>query len=243
MKITPAIEITGLNVNIANQTILRDISLSIAPGSISAVIGPNGSGKSTLIKSILGLVPYQGEIKVFGQAIDKAQHLVGYMPQQFDFDPTFPITVAEFLGLFGANVDQPRITAVLDEVGMLPLAGRRLGALSGGQQQRILIAQAIIGNPKILLLDEPTSGIDIEGIKDFYSLIKHLNTEHHVTIVQVSHEINMVYSFANQIICLNRDLICAGDPQTALNKAVLKKLYGDDIDFRGHLHKANNHHD
>ena len=145
--------------------------------------------------------------------------------------------------MFGGNVDRRRIKAALEEVDMLPLAKRRLGALSGGQQQRVLIAQAIIGNPKILLLDEPTSGIDVEGVKDFYTLIKHLNTEHHVTIVQVSHEINMVYSFASQIICLNRDLICAGDPQTALNREVLKKLYGDDIDFRGHLHATDHQHD
>lgn len=243
MKPPVAIEINHLNVALAGPAILRDISLRIETGAISAVIGPNGSGKSTLIKSILGLVPYSGEIKVMGRLVNYSRHLIGYVPQKFEFDASFPLTVEEFLGLFGGNVDRRRIKAALEEVDMLPLARRRLGALSGGQQQRVLIAQAIIGNPKILLLDEPTSGIDVEGVKDFYTLIKHLNTEHHVTIVQVSHEINMVYSFASQIICLNRDLICAGDPQTALNREVLKKLYGDDIDFRGHLHATHHHHD
>jgi zinc transport system ATP-binding protein len=243
VKTIAAIEINHLNVTIAGQTILRNIDLAVESGAIAAVIGPNGSGKSTLIKSILGLVSYRGDITVLGQPVSQSRHLIGYVPQHFEFDPMFPLTVAEFLGLFSPKPNRSGITAALEEVDMLPLAQRRLGALSGGQQQRVLIAEAIIGQPKILLLDEPTSGIDVEGVKDFYSLIKHLNTEHRVTIVQVSHEINMVYSFASQIICLNRDLICAGHPKTSLNKEVMKKLYGEEFDFRDHPHQLTDRHD
>jgi len=228
------IQIENLNVSLGGQSVLNNITFSVKPQEIAVVLGPNGSGKSTLMKSILGLVPYSGTIKVFGKPTSKSLHHIGYVPQYFDFDRNFPITAKEFLMLSVGAGGDARVEEVLSEVGMIIFKDHMLGKLSGGQLQRVLIARAILHNPEILLLDEPTSGIDIEGVKDFYELVEHLNKTHRAAVLLVSHELSVAYKFAHTIICLNKDLVCYGEPKKELTEEVLKRLYGEDMIIGGH---------
>jgi len=230
-----AISVKNLSVDYGNQTVLNRLSFDVEKGKLTAIIGPNGSGKTTLFKAILGLIPHQGQVRIFQKPVREVLRRIGYVPQSFDFDRTLPITVREFLS-FGALRHWHPSGELCKEVHVDVLMDRLIGELSGGQLQRVLIAQALLKKPDLLLLDEPSSGIDIEGAKAFYDLIKHVNHEHGLTVVLISHEINMVYSLADQIICLNRDLICNGPPRQALTKDVMEQLYGSEVSLRGHEH-------
>jgi zinc transport system ATP-binding protein len=237
----PILEVRDLSVRFGNFPALEHISFTIEKQEIIAVIGPNGSGKTTLLKAILGLIPYDGEIKILGEKIARVLPLLGYVPQHFAFEKTFPLTVDEFVKLTCRKPDKLPSGGALQAAGMSGLEDKLVGELSGGQLQRVLIAHAMLHQPKILFLDEATSGIDIEGLTDFYSTIQRLNREHGVTIMMVSHEINMVYEFTDRIICLNRDLISHGETKTALTSEVLKKLYGDSVDLKAHEHRDQRH--
>lgn len=242
----PILEVNDLSVRFGNFPALDHVSFSIEKQEIIAVIGPNGSGKTTLLKAILGLIPYDGEIKIFGKNTPQVLPLLGYVPQHFAFEKTFPLTVEEFVNLTCRKPEKLPFGGALHAVGMAELKDKLIGELSGGQLQRVLIAHAMLHQPKILFLDEATSGIDIEGLADFYSTIQRLNREHGVTVMMVSHEISMVYKFTDRIICLNRDLISHGETKTALTKEVLKKLYGDNADLKTHNHDqlhSDQHHD
>jgi ABC-type Mn2+/Zn2+ transport system ATPase subunit len=234
----PVIQVKNLTVTFNKDIILNNISFSIEAKEIVAIIGPNGSGKTTLIKAILDLIEHRGEVKILGQEPKKSLINIGYVPQKFEFDRTFPLTIEEFMYLTinSSKTNKEKINLALKEVEMQNHKTKLLGQLSGGQLQRVLIAQAIINQPQILFLDEPTSGIDQGGEKSFYEIIDHLNSEHGVTIVMISHEINMVYKFATQIICLNKDLICMGAPKEMITKEVMKKLYGNETELQIHHH-------
>lgn len=214
---------------------MNRLSFEVEKGSITAIIGPNGSGKTTLFKALLSLITYEGSIKIFQKPARDVLPRIGYVPQNFDFDRTLPITVNEFLS-FAYGRRSLKNNEICHEVQVDVLVDKLIGELSGGQLQRVLIAQALIKNPDLLLLDEPSAGIDIEGAQAFYDLVLHLNHEHGVTVLLISHEINMVYSFADQILCLNRDLVCNGPPREVLTKEIMEKLYGPDIGLRGHEH-------
>jgi ABC-type Mn2+/Zn2+ transport system ATPase subunit len=215
--------------------VLNRLSFDVEKGSIAAVIGPNGSGKTTLFKALLDLIPYEGHVRVFQKPIREVLHRIGYVPQYFDFDRTLPITVKEFLNFVSPRRDR-QSEEICKEVRVDALMGKLIGELSGGQLQRVLIAQALMKNPDLMLLDEPSAGIDIEGAKAFYDLIRHVNQEHGVTVLLISHEVSMVYNLADQILCLNRDLVCDGPPRQALTKEVMEKLYGPEVGLRGHQH-------
>jgi len=232
----PLLAVKNLSVSYDNLQVVRDVNFEIFSGDILAIIGPNGSGKTTLIKAILGLIPYQGTTKIFGQPISKVLDKIGYVPQRFNFDKTFPLTVNEFLKLSLRKKNPNRLLYGLKEVEMTEYGDQMIGKLSGGQLQRILIARALLNEPKIVFLDEPTAGVDIEGEKSFFEIIKHLNKKHGMTIILISHEINIVYKFATKIICLNRDLVCFGQPKDVFTKKILKKLYGQEMEFRHHHH-------
>lgn len=230
-----ALSVKNLTVKYGSQTILNRLSFEVEKGSITAIIGPNGSGKTTLFRALLSLIPHEGSVKIFQKPAKDVLSRIGYVPQNFDFDRTLPITVNEFLS-FAYGRRSFKNNQICHEVRVDVLANKLIGELSGGQLQRVLIAQALIKTPDLLLLDEPSAGIDIEGAQAFYDLVRHLNTEHGVTVLLISHEINMVYSFADQILCLNRDLVCNGPPREVLTKEVMEKLYGPDIGLRGHKH-------
>ncbi|MDQ7814698.1 MAG: metal ABC transporter ATP-binding protein [Patescibacteria group bacterium] len=228
------LSLKDVSVSFGEKTVLSNVSFEIKAGEIAAVIGPNGSGKSTLFKAILGLLPFSGSIKINGRGIADELHEIGYVPQYFDFDRTMPITVGELLSFTRRRTAHKESKEICREVRIDQLEDKLIGTLSGGQLQRVLIAQALLKKPKLLLLDEPAAGIDIEGAKAFYELIGHLNREHNLTVMIISHEINTVYEFADQVICLNRNMVCFGPPHTTLDAQTIEKLYGTKM--TAHLH-------
>lgn len=166
---------------------------------------------------------------------------VGYVPQRFSFDQTFPITITEFLRLavwyeHDAKKISQTITQSLALVGMGDYANRRLGELSGGQLQRVLIARAILHQPKVLVLDEPASGIDISGELNFYQLITRLQKELRMTIVMVSHDIDTVFQYATQVLCLNNKMLCFGKPDRVLDEKMFRALYSKEAVLYHHGH-------
>jgi len=234
-----ALDVENLCVRINGRHIIEGISFSVDEGSIVAIIGPNGAGKTTLIKAILGLIPYTGSVSIFGKPF-KGKHpdfRIGYVPQRLEFDRTFPLTVYEllsftvpplfFVPFIKKRQERVHINKLLEIVGVQDLADRNIGALSGGELQRVMIAKAIVNSPKILVLDEPASGVDIEGQERFYDLIKRLNREEGLTIILISHDLNIVYRFAENVLCLNKRLICSGKPQEALTDETIKSVYGE----------------
>lgn len=233
-----AIEIENLSVKLNNYYILKDITFSIDEGGITYIIGPNGAGKTTLIRAIIGLIPKTGSVRIFGipfEAKSQPLNLIGYVPQRLDFDRTIPMTVIELLNLslpsFGIAFscrkrDEERIEEALSLVGAIGLLRKRIGGLSDGELQRVLIARALLNNPKILFLDEPSSGIDIEGQERFYDLISRLKIEHGITSVLISHDLGIVYRHADSIICLNKTICCQGGPEI-LTAELIKSVYGE----------------
>ncbi len=213
----PIIEIKNLSFSYNRNKILEDINLKVYERDFFAVIGANGGGKSTLLKLILGLIPIQsGAIKIFGENLNRRNlHKVGYVPQNTNINTEFPIKVIEVVlmghigtkrPLFGYAKDEIRCAmGALAQVGMDKFADKRIGELSGGQRQRVMIARALCANPKILILDEPTASIDIEGQRRIYSLLKELNRS--ITVIVVSHDISVILEYANKIVHINKKLI------------------------------------
>lgn len=231
-----AISVKNLTVKYGKQTVLDRLSFDVEKGQIVALIGPNGSGKTTVFRALLNLVPYEGSIKIFQKPVGDVLHRIGYVPQHFDFDRTLPITVNELLSFANSPGTQKMADKICREVKIDALSQRLIGELSGGQLQRVLIAQALLKSPDLLLMDEPSSGIDIEGTRAFYDLVKHVNQEHGVTVLLISHEVKTIHTLADQILCLNRELICDGAPHEVLNDETMEKLYGSDADHKSHKH-------
>lgn len=221
------IVVKNLSVDYGRQTILSHVSFEINHGEIAAVIGPNGSGKTTLIRAILGLMQIShGDVYIDGEPVSHVRAQIGYVPQRFYFDPNFPITVREYLNLQKSNNYKNELTQKLKEVGLdASVLREQLGSLSGGQLQRVLIAQATIHHPKLLILDEPSTGIDIVGEQQFYELIKNQRDKHGTTVILVSHDIAVISKVVDQVICVNKKLICFGPPKQALTQEKLSELY------------------
>ncbi|GIW66442.1 MAG: zinc ABC transporter ATP-binding protein [Candidatus Parcubacteria bacterium] len=229
------LEVRNLKVFINNHLILNNINFEVAEGEIIGIIGPNGAGKTTLLKAILGLIEYEGEIKYKGKNINNFLNEISYIPQNFDFDRKIPLTVSEFFKITNKNFKSD--SEIIKEIGLNKFLDKKLGELSGGQLQRVLIANSLFKKPKLILMDEPTSGIDIEGEKKFYEILVNLNEKYNITIIFVSHEIDIVYHFAKKIICLNKDLLCYGDVKKYLTKETLRALYGDEFAYQIHQHE------
>ncbi len=223
-----AISVTNLNVTLNGHQILQDISFDIKKGEIVTIVGPNGSGKTTLLKTLLGFIPYRGEVSVLGEpprSLSRIASAIGYVPQHLEFDRTIPITVAELLSVHSIT-SQASSKASLAAVGAAKLLERPLGALSGGEFQRILLALALLNQPEILFLDEPVAGVDVEGSGEIYELIEDLQKKQGLTVVIISHDIDVVWHYANTVLCLNHRLVCQGAPKKALTKETLEELYG-----------------
>ena len=230
------LEVKNLIVELDNKVILNNINFEVEKGDVLAIIGPNGAGKTTLLKAILGLIPYKGEIKYKNDEVRKYLDEIFYVPQKFEFDKSIPITVEEFLSLTLKKIRKDIKEHVIKEIGIFNLLNKKLGNISGGELQRVLIAKSVLENPELILLDEPTTGIDIEGEKKFYELISHLNKNHKITIIFVSHEINIVYNFSNKVLCLNKDLLCFGQTEKMLTEKTIKALYGEEAIYKLHDH-------
>ncbi len=241
MESTPLLAIRGLSAGYEHETILQDINLEVFPNDFIGLIGPNGGGKSTLLKVILGLLPPQrGEVRVMGLEPREGRKFIGYVPQFVESDRAFPVSVWDTvrMGLLSgwrlferlSKAETDRIESTLEQVEMLELRQKRMGELSGGQRQRVFIARALVSNPKILLLDEPTASIDPNVTKDLYELFSQLNQR--LAILLVSHDMMAVSSFTKTIACLNRRLVYHNSKE--LTHEMLDSVYGCPVDLIAH---------
>lgn len=212
---TPIVEIKDLGFAYNGETVLQEVNLTIKAGEFLAMIGPNGGGKTTLLKLILGLLkPDKGTIRVMGRPVPKAMAAIGYVPQNVHVNSNFPISVMDVV-LMGKRdpkkrwarqsaADHRAALSALEQMDMAAHAQKKIGELSGGQRQRVFIARALVSAPQLLLLDEPTAGIDTKGQADFYSLLQELNR--HITIVVVSHDLLVISRYIKSVACVNRRL-------------------------------------
>jgi ABC-type Mn2+/Zn2+ transport system ATPase subunit len=219
--------------------VLEDVSLSVPPGDFLAIIGPNGAGKTTLLRVVLGLVrPASGSVRVFGQApwdLNGERQRIGYVPQVQSVDLNFPVRVSEavLMGRYGriGLVRRPsaddRVAArrAMERVGIADLADRPIARLSGGQRQRVFLARALANEPDLLLLDEPTTGVDVAATESLYELLLSLHRDG-ITILIVSHDVGVVASYVNGVVCVNRRLIAHGRPEEVLGSEELEQMYG-----------------
>jgi len=227
----PILKVKDLAVKFNEEKILDGLNFEINEGEVLAVIGPNGAGKTTLFKALLGMRPYDGEINW------RKDLRIGYVPQRMEIETDIPLTVLEFLRLRGSeNFSKEKAKEAVKSVLLKEeILDSGLGEVSVGQRQRILIAWALLGKPQVLLFDEPTADIDISGQESIYQLLHHLQDKYNLTIILISHDLNVVYKYAEKVLCLNRRLICFGLPQDVLNSEQIEKLYGGGHAFYHHL--------
>src|SRR5581483_10831117 len=236
LKESPLISVKGVSFRYGNEHVLEDIN----QGDFVGIIGPNGSGKTTLLRIILGLLtPQPGQVWLFGERVNRFHNWsrVGYVPQKVTHaDTQFPVTVQEVVaqgriakaGLFRRlrAADRAVVRHALTLVGMQHAEGRPIRELSGGQQQRVYIARALASEPELLILDEPTVGVDIESQEEFYALLADLKRKKALTMVMVSHDIDVVVNEVNKIVCINKKLVYHGSPQRFIKGDYLERLYG-----------------
>ena len=234
------VEINHLTVKYPDVKALDDVSFTVKEGDFLGIIGPNGAGKSTLFASMLGLnTKYDGSIKFFGQDIKKSKDYlkeIGYVPQKPIFEKNFPATVNDIVRMsLRKESNEKKIDEILQQLWIHELSNRRIGELSGGQQQRVFIAKALVNNPKILILDEPVTGIDQQSIDLFYSILKELNSRQKITIIWSSHDLDAVNQLANHVACLNRTLFFHGESDDFFDNDELVKQYSE-ASMQEHMH-------
>jgi zinc transport system ATP-binding protein len=225
------LEVAGLSVAFGRTQVLRDLSFSVASGSTLAVIGPNGAGKTVLLKALIGAIPYRGEVR-WAQGTT-----IGYVPQKLDLERDLPLTGTEFLAARARVGTMPagEVDRVLGMVELPPpAAAQPIGILSGGQFQRLLLAFALLGRPSVLLFDEPTAGVDEPGEQVIYTLIRRLQRDEGLTVLLISHELSLVSSYADMVLCLSRWRTCIGPPLEILTPERLQEVYGRPMHFHGH---------
>lgn len=244
MESNTILKVKDLSVGFDGDKIISGLNFSVNKGDALAVIGPNGAGKSVMFRALLGLVPHSGEI-------EWAKDLkIGYVPQKFAIDRELPLSTEEFLQF--KKKDPAEIINALKLVGIgsehkddpnhllrhikQHVLSQRLGWLSGGQLQRVLIAWALLDNPDVLLFDEPTAGVDVGGEETIYKLLKKLHTERGLTMLLISHDLNIVYKYANNVLCLNKEMICYGAPSAVLDQSSLARIYGEESGIYHHDH-------
>lgn len=231
---TPAVTAQELNFSYNGNRVLTDLSFAIDEGSYTGIIGPNGGGKTTLLRIVLGLIePKQGSVSVLGNEprIARKGGAVGYVPQRAtQFERHFPATVYEVVrsGMISSTstFDSSAVENALEETGIADLRGKLIYELSGGQRQRVFIARCLIAKPKMLLLDEPVTGVDTPSRDRFYALLRKLNREQGMTILFVTHDVDAIAKEVDQVLCINQKICCHASPQDFLQKHVLDDLYG-----------------
>lgn len=250
------VQVQNLSYRYDKENVLENINLSIQKGSFLAIVGPNGSGKSTLLKLMLGLIkPQKGTIRLFGQEIGKFKehHKIGFVSQKANsFNTGFPATVFEVvasgltkkLGLFRflQKKHHDKIKQAIESVGMEKFMDRNIGELSGGQQQRVFIARALVSNPELLILDEPTVGVDAENVNSFYEMLERLNKQNGITLLLVTHDIGTISDKVTNVACLNKNMHFHGSTeefeQLKINE--VSEIYGHDVHVLTHDH---HHHE
>lgn len=212
--------VENLSVRYGAKNVLSRVSLSVAKGEIVTIVGPNGSGKTSLLRAVIGAVkPMQGRV-VRGEGVS-----IGYVPQKLHIDETLPITVERFLKLPG-GVAAKDIDHALTQAGVPDLRKAQLSKLSGGQFQRVLLARALIGKPDLLLLDEATQGLDQRGSAAFYQQIERVRQETGCAVLMISHELHVVMSASDRVICLNGHVCCEGTPAVVASAPEYRALFG-----------------
>jgi zinc transport system ATP-binding protein len=244
----PVVEIRDLTVSYPNGVLALDgINVNVDHRDLIALIGPNGAGKSTLLKVILGLIkPTRGSVKLFGtEELNKNLKYVGYVPQSAQArDINFPFSVYETVmlgrtphaGLFhgiGAQ-DRLKVEEMLKLFGIYQLKHRKIGQLSGGQSQRVFLAKAMVAEPKLLLLDEPTSGVDTTSKSEFYGTLEGLNKERGITVVLSSHDIGVITKIANRVLCINRSQFFCGENADFSASVEIHKAYDHPVEIMDH---------
>jgi len=241
-----AVKVDRVSYDYGQGIILDDISFSVEEGDLLGIIGPNGAGKTTLFNCMLGLIErYRGNIQIFGEDIRKNRRVlrqIGYVPQKKSVEEGFPATVQEIVALGATRKpSREKITSALETVGMLEYSKRRIGELSGGQQQRVFIAKSLVNDPRLLILDEPATAIDVEAQNKFYALVKKLNKENHITIIWSSHDLEAINSLANKVACINRSMFFHGKSNEFFDNPDLLKKYSESS-MQAHMHEQHHHH-
>jgi len=260
-KNSPVVKVEHLTVYRGNYAAVQDVSFALLPGTSTAIVGPNGSGKSTLVQAMLDLLPRTaGTVEIFGRPLSRLGHLhqqIGYMPQNFIFDRSFPIAVGELVGLGWTQAKQDAkggrsarlrlpwqmlpekaqaIAVALQRVNASHLRQQAIGSLSGGELKRVLLAYCLVMPRKLLVLDEAFAEVDVQGEAEFYGLLHELMHEEGWTVLQVSHDLDVVSRNCDQVFCLNQSIICSGRPEFALSPQNLLETYGPAFGRYHHHH-------
>lgn len=249
------IRFTGVSVELDGHRVLEDINFSVQEGEFVGVVGPNGAGKTTLLRAVLGLVPIvEGRVEVFGSAPGKSRgRMVGYVPQRQSIAKNFPATVGDVvlmgslhdLGSFGfpRRKDWQRVAQSLVLVGLKDLIERPVGRLSGGEQRRVMLAQALCASTRLLVLDEPTVGLDLPAEHEFYALLRRLVRDLKLTIMAVSHDLVALAGEADELICINRRMHIHGNADDVVHSHAIREAYSCEFDFlAGELAHHERHH-
>lgn len=241
-----AIDAKQLTLAFNHEPLFSDLTLQIQKGEFVAVIGPNGSGKTSFVKLILGLYkPTSGQITVY-------EPRIGYVPQYLQKDEFSPLTVRELfrLKLTGSHFlsrrssDDKAVREALARTKIERVIDRNIRHLSGGEFQRVMIAYALIDKPGLLILDEPVSGIDMHGEQEFFEMLEDIHRRDAMTILMISHDLNVVYRYASQVVCLNRRLICQGVPSDVLTKQAIEQTFSTKHGlYQHHHHEPPHQHD
>jgi zinc transport system ATP-binding protein len=230
------LEVGHLSVQFGKAAILRDLSFHVSRGTSLAILGPNASGKTVLFRALIGAIPFHGTVQWAPGT------RIGYVPQKLDLERDVPITGMDFLRARAALAPQVQamesdatVARTLGLVGVPREAAEQpIGTLSGGQFQRLLIAFALVGDPNVLLLDEPTAGVDEPGQERLNELVRRLQRDQGLTVLFISHELSVVSRYANNVLCLSRERVCIGPPRAVLTPDLLQELYGAPMDYHVH---------
>lgn len=237
----PLLAADHICVRLGGQEVLHDVSMRIAPAEIVTILGPNGSGKSTLLRALLGIVPVS-----HGQVHRSVGLRIGYVPQKLQIDRSLPLTARRFLSL-PIRHGRAETDAVLARVGVPEVAERPMAGLSGGQLQRVLLARALLTQPDILVLDEPTQGLDQPGEAAFYRLIDEVRRDTGAAVLMVSHDLHVVMSASDRVICLNGHICCEGTPRVVSGAPEYRALFGlgtqGALALYQHVHDHDHMHD
>jgi zinc transport system ATP-binding protein len=241
LRSPPPVALDSVTVTYQDVNVLEGVTLAVEPGEFLAVLGANGSGKTTLLKVIAGLIaPMAGAVRVFGlpaAALGKARRRIGYLPQSSALNPRFPVSGRQVVmmarypaigpGRFPRRADRDAVDAALARTEAVEFAEKPIGKLSGGQRQRVYLARALVNEPALLLLDEPTTAMDTESEEQFYRTLQELHRAG-TTILIASHDIGVISTYVDRVACLNRKLVAHGRPDSVMNEHVLQEMYGCD---------------
>lgn len=231
------ISVEDVSIRYGSHTVLSHVDLTVEPGEIITIVGPNGSGKTSLFRAIIGAVsPSSGKIT------RKPGLRIGYVPQRLHIDPTLPITVERFLRLSN-KANAAACQAALDAAGAPDLMQRQMSELSGGQFQRVMLARALMEKPEVLLLDEATQGLDQPGSAAFYQQIETVRNETNCAVLMISHELHVVMSASDRVICLNGHVCCAGTPAVVASAPEYRALFGTGTGGALALYRHDHDHD